>query len=1298
MPDCTRLRRILARTTFLLLLLWPAASLADLNPHPRIWLDAERLQRIRTHHWQAGSYEWDKLMDCAARTDMDGAKAQALVYIVTGNESWAQTCIDNCLQEMAANPVMTVTGNTVGRKFNYWATIFDWLYHSPNFTPALKQSFIDYVSQVPADGAGRWDQYPDLAYFNIVSKVIWGPPLWGYATFEENPLAQDYIDNGYYHRWCYVRNALGYGAPNIAVILGGCLPQGMDYGSGTIIHYMRYVDAVLTATGEDLFLEAPALRHYLEYFAKSYIHTEDFFRHPEHGHNAHKGDGYLPSASAAALVAMNRWRDTEEAHWAQWWFQSVGDGYRWPSVDYRNFAVDDVIFSDPTIPAETPAGEPLTYHATGNGMLICRSNWTAGTTEPTTYTTFRAGNWIYFNQNEWDQGNFCLYSHGEDLLVDSGIYSGEGGWGWWDVNYLNQTVAHNSILVKDPQQALGWNSLHFEESGYQNSGGQNNPWRETYPDAVVDGVPKDPSVPCYQGGYVHDASDILRIADNERYTYAFADLTNAYANERWETEYEPAKLAAVNYRPKVRNVTRHWLYLRAPAGGDQEYIITFDRVESTDATFQKKNVLHFIGEPVFPGGDLEDTEVAGHIETWDASRFQMNLGEAVLHGSIVLPAGASVRKVGGVGYEYWVGNENFDYFTETHNDLGGNWRIEIMPPTAREADLFLNVLHPDWAGSPAPTVTRIPSGNFEGASFDGWVTMFAKSEAWQNQVGYAVAMGGTQRHLIFDMEPGYQYRVYRDGDASPIAQVLAGPDGLVEFASPGGGSFQVTQGDFVPDVTPPTGSITILGPDCRASRSATLTLQAEDGESGMTGGQMRLSNDGVAWANPVPYQQSLAWTLPSGDGPKTVYVRYADVMGNWMDTPASDTVTLDQTPPAALFDIVEPAVAGTFVTLECSAEDAGCAGGATVSFSNDGVAWSPPQAVPGGTLDWDLEAQGEGVYTVWARFADALGNVTSPPLSDTVMLELSDEDVAPPELYQFRPTDGATGVALSPTVAFMVADLAAGVDTTSIELILNGEPLAVWILPFDAGRFMVRGLLDGQLEPETSYVAVARAADLADAHNEGEASWSFTTGTSQGQDTQAPSPPAGLTAEVDTERAVVVDWDPSPEPDVVAYQVSYGPWPLGGACTTFAFQTQIGKLVEDLDEGDYWFGVTALDGSGNFSALSVVAEPVTVGPEGQDTPDDPDGPRDQGTISPPGVVIGSERVPLTVSALGRDWTVRLFTVSGRLVLEYTARTEGEEWTWDLLNDHGREVARGLYLVRVHDAQGSLVNEGYYVFR
>ncbi len=95
----------------------------------------------------------------------------------------------------------------------------------------------------------------------------------------------------------------------------------------------------------------------------------------------------------------------------------------------------------------------------------------------------------------------------------------------------------------------------------------------------------------------------------------------------------------------------------------------------------------------------------------------------------------------------------------------------------------------------------------------------------------------------------------------------------------------------VPDTTPPTGSITInSGAATASSRTVTLSLTATDTEG--TVAAMKISSDGTTWSAEAPFSASQAWVLPEGDGTKTVYAVFKDNSGNWMTTPASDTIQL----------------------------------------------------------------------------------------------------------------------------------------------------------------------------------------------------------------------------------------------------------------------------------------------------------------------------------------------------------------------------------------------------------------------
>ena len=84
--------------------------------------------------------------------------------------------------------------------------------------------------------------------------------------------------------------------------------------------------------------------------------------------------------------------------------------------------------------------------------------------------------------------------------------------------------------------------------------------------------------------------------------------------------------------------------------------------------------------------------------------------------------------------------------------------------------------------------------------------------------------------------------------------------------------------------------------------------------------EMRFRNAGDSWGSWEPYAASKAWTLPAGDGAKTVEAQYRDADGNVLDLSAG--ITLDTTKPT----ISDNAPAGwnaAAVTVTLTAADSG---------------------------------------------------------------------------------------------------------------------------------------------------------------------------------------------------------------------------------------------------------------------------------------------------------------------------------------------------------------------------------------
>jgi hypothetical protein len=130
----------------------------------------------------------------------------------------------------------------------------------------------------------------------------------------------------------------------------------------------------------------------------------------------------------------------------------------------------------------------------------------------------------------------------------------------------------------------------------------------------------------------------------------------------------------------------------------------------------------------------------------------------------------------------------------------------------------------------------------------------------------------------------------------------------------------------------PTGSITInSGAASTNSTSVTLTLSCSDAQGCS---QMRFSNDNITYSTPETYATTKAWTLTTGDGSKTVYVKFKDTPGNW-STAYSKSILLDNTvPTTSAFPAGGIYEASQWVTLGCS--DGGGSGCDKVYYTTDG--------------------------------------------------------------------------------------------------------------------------------------------------------------------------------------------------------------------------------------------------------------------------------------------------------------------------------------------------------------------------
>jgi hypothetical protein len=137
---------------------------------------------------------------------------------------------------------------------------------------------------------------------------------------------------------------------------------------------------------------------------------------------------------------------------------------------------------------------------------------------------------------------------------------------------------------------------------------------------------------------------------------------------------------------------------------------------------------------------------------------------------------------------------------------------------------------------------------------------------------------------------------------------------------------------------------------------------------------------------------NVPFTLSTGDGTKTVYAWYKDAPGN-VSSPASDTIILDQTAPAAVTDLTFSNVAYTSLDLKWTAPGDDGTSGQAISYevrtSTSSItlsSWNTATPVTG--LPTPKPAGGKETFTVSGltakttyyfalRTLDEVGNISS---------------------------------------------------------------------------------------------------------------------------------------------------------------------------------------------------------------------------------------------------------------------------------------------------------------------------------
>ncbi len=298
-----------------------------------------------------------------------------------------------------------------------------------------------------------------------------------------------------------------------------------------------------------------------------------------------------------------------------------------------------IVWYDETVPMVSRESLPLARQFRGVGWVSMRSSWE----EDATFALFVCSDWWGGHQHA-DNNSFTIHKYAP-LAIDSGVYDA----GPHRANYSARTIAHNTVTVYDPNEKFfGGTWGQSMNSPTVNDGGQ------LY-------TPGPSGIAACGPGTKSDRGEILTYEQTPWYTYAVGDATRSYR----ET--------------KVKEFTRAFLHLRP------DLFVIFDRVESTDAGFVKRWLLHSIHEPVIDGKGITLKNGAGSLTC-----------------QTVYPLRVQTVSVGGPGREFEVDGQNFP--TSKNDPEAGSWRVEVSPAEPATRDYFLHVLRTAGESPVAPTV------------------------------------------------------------------------------------------------------------------------------------------------------------------------------------------------------------------------------------------------------------------------------------------------------------------------------------------------------------------------------------------------------------------------------------------------------------------------------------------------------------------------------------------------------------------------------------------------------------------
>jgi hypothetical protein len=351
---------------------------------------------------------------------------------------------------------------------------------------------------------------------------------------------------------------------------------------------------------------------------------------------------YRPFAAIAS-----RYRDSL----AQWWV----DRFAVEGAEPDQFLFNDRPGVEPRSPEQL--GLSRTHLFDRMGVAIARGDFDRGTV-----AAFKCTPIYLHNHGHRDANSFTIYHKG-DLAIDSGAYDAYETPHWY--NYYVRTIAHNTIVVHDPDEQFNSRGKVFANDGGQRFINQPHFQVKDY-ESIFN--------PAFRDGQIID------YREGDGWSYVCGDASNCYRSE------------------KLTRFLRHVVFvLDWPRNGSVSLVV-LDEIELAREELKPRFLLHTMEEPRVEG-----------------SRIEARHGGGRLTATVLLPEAPRVELIGGPGREFEVDGRNYPLKREMPPPYtSGAWRAEI---SARQSNgtthRFLTLLTAADADAPADSPASL-DGTAEG--------------------------------------------------------------------------------------------------------------------------------------------------------------------------------------------------------------------------------------------------------------------------------------------------------------------------------------------------------------------------------------------------------------------------------------------------------------------------------------------------------------------------------------------------------------------------------------------------------